>query len=213
MITIGLTGGIGSGKSVVASLLEVYGMPVYTADEESKRLLGSLNPNINPNPNKVLNPVRVETVHRHSLIREQLTALLGDSIFDADGLNRRLMASLIFNDAKLLEQVNAIIHPEVGRHFRSWVERQTTKYAVLETAILFESNFDRYVDCCLMVYAPHELRIKRVMARDGITEAEVLQRMQHQLPDEEKKERADYVIYNDDKQPLIPQIEKFVQDI
>ena len=201
MTTIGLTGGIGSGKSTVASLLETYGIPVYTADEESKRLLDSLN------PNRVLNPVRVD----HSQLREQLTALLGDSIFGPDGLNRPLMASLIFNDAALLEQVNAIIHPEVGRHFQAWIERQTTQYVVLESAILFESNFDRYADMCLMVSAPHELRIRRVRSRDRISEAGVLQRMQHQLPDTEKIKRANYVIYNDEKQPLIPQIEKFMQ--
>ena len=188
MITIGLTGGIGSGKSTVASLLELYGIPVYTADEESKHLLVS-SPSI----------------------REKLSALLGNSIYDADGLNRRRMASLIFNDTNLLQQVNAIIHPEVARHFRSWVERQTTQYAVLESAILYESHFDQQVDCCLMVYAPRELRMKRIMKRDYATETEIQQRMQHQLPDEEKRKRADYVIYNDEKQPLIPQVEKIIE--
>ena len=188
MITIGLTGGIGSGKSVVASLLELYGLPVYSADEESKRLLDT-----------------------SPLIRERLTALLGDSVYSPDGLNRRRMASLIFRDAQLLKQVNALIHPEVGLHFQSWVERQTVQYAVLESAILFESNFNRYVDLCLMVYAPRELRIRRTMTRDRVTEAEVLQRMQHQLPEEEKKERADYVIYNDEEQSLIFQAEKLLQ--
>ena len=209
MTTIGLTGGIGSGKSTVASLFELYGIPVYYADEESKRLLETLH------PNRVANPVTVKTrggtAHQYSLLHERLTALLGDSIFGPDGLNRRLIASLIFNDAKLLEQVNAVVHPEVARHFRSWVERQTAKYAVLESAILFESNFDQHINICIMVYAPSELRIRRVMKRDRITEAEVYQRMQHQLPDEEKIKRADYVIYNDDIQPLIPQIEKFIQ--
>ena len=204
MITIGLTGGIGSGKSVVASLLELYGMPIYIADAESKRLLDSLN------PNRVASPVRVEVAYRHSLLRERLTALLGDSIYESDGLNRNLMASLIFSDAKLLEQVNAIIHPEVALHFRSWAKQQTTNCVVLESAILFESNFNRLADTCLMVYAPLEARIKRVMERDRITEEEVWQRMQHQIPDEEKKNRADYVIHNDDKQPLIPQVEKWI---
>jgi dephospho-CoA kinase len=188
MITIGLTGGIGSGKSVVASLLELYGMSVYIADEESKRLLNS-------------SPV----------IREQLTALLGSAIYDADGLNRRLMASLIFYDAKLLEQVNAVIHPAVALHFKEWMSRQTAKFVVLESAILFESGFNHLIDICLLVYAPRELRIKRAMARDRITETEVLQRMQHQIPDEEKKMRADYVIYNDNIRALIPQIEKITK--
>ena len=203
MITIGLTGGIGSGKSVVASLLEVYGIPVYVADEESKRLLDS------PNPNRVPNPVRIET----SLLRERLTALLGDSIYGPDGLNRQRMASLIFNDANLLKQVNAIIHPEVAFHFKSWAARQTTKYVVLESAILFESNFNHLVDSCLMVYAPRKLRIHRVMKRDRVTEAEVWLRMKHQIPDEEKMERADYVIYNDEQQALIPQVEKWKTSI
>jgi dephospho-CoA kinase len=171
-------------------LLEVYGIPVYSADEESKRLL-------------VASPQ----------LRQQLTALLGDSIYEAGELNRRRMASLIFNDANLLAQTNAVVHPEVNRHFRAWVERQTTKYAVLESAILFEAGFDRYVDFRLMIYAPRELRIRRVITRDRITEAEVLQRMQHQLPDEEKIKRADFVIYNDDKQALIPQIEKLMEEL
>ena len=187
MITIGLTGGIGSGKSVVTSLLEVYGMSVYIADEESKRLLAT-----------------------SPLIRERLTALLGKSVYDNKGLNRRLMASLIFSDAKLLEQANAIIHPEVALHFRSWASRQTTNFVVLESSILFESGFNQLVDISMLVYAPHELRIKRVMARDKITEKEILQRMQHQISEEEKRIRSDYVIHNDDQQPLIPQIEKWI---
>ena len=187
MITIGLTGGIGSGKSVVASLLELYGMPVYIADEESKRLLTS-----------------------SSLIRERLTTFLGNSIYDADRLNRRLMATLIFNDAKLLEQVNAVIHPEVEGHFRAWASRQTTNFVVLESAILFESGFNHLVDICMLVYASRELRIKRIMERDKIAETEVLQRMQHQIPDEDKRIRADHVIYNDDMHALIPQIEKWL---
>ena len=185
MITIGLTGGIGSGKSVISSLLELYDMSVYIADEESKRLLTS-----------------------SPLIRERLTSLLGSSVYDTGGLNRRMMASLIFNDAKLLEQVNAVIHPEVASHFKAWVSRQTTNFVVLESAILFESGFNHFVDICILVYAPLELRIKRVMARDKITEKEVLQRMRHQIPDEEKKVLSDYVIYNDDMHALVPQIDK-----
>ena len=186
MITIGLTGGIGSGKSVVASLLELYGMSVYIADKESKRLL-TFSP----------------------LIRKRLTALLGSSIYDAGGLNRSLMASLIFKDNKLLEQVNAVIHPEVARHFKAWASRQTTNFVVLESAILFESGFNHLTDICLLVYAPRELRIKRVMERNKITEQEVLQRMQHQIPDEEKRILADYVIHNDDIHAVIPQVERW----
>ncbi|MDR3195046.1 MAG: dephospho-CoA kinase [Tannerella sp.] len=188
MTTIGITGGIGSGKSLVASLLGTYGMPVYVADEESKQLVATL-------------PV----------IREQLTALPGgDGIYDANGLNRRRMAALIFNDPSLLAQVNGIIHPEVARHFRQWLSEQTAPYAVLESAILFESGFDRQVDWRVTVYAPRALRLQRVMARDGLTEADVLRRMENQWPDEVKKAHSDFVIYNDGSQALIPQIETLV---
>ncbi|MDR0844732.1 MAG: dephospho-CoA kinase [Tannerella sp.] len=190
MITIGLTGGIGSGKTQVATLFRTYGIPVYVADEESKRLTAT-------------SPV----------LRRQLIALLGDSIYDTNGLNRKQMASLIFNDAKLLEQVNAIIHPAVTNHFLSWAQGQRAKEIVLESAILFESGFDRLMNRCVAVYAPQALRIQRVMARDGVTEADVRRRIENQWPDEVKKERADYEIFNDGIQALIPQVEKFIAQL
>lgn len=187
MIRIGLTGGIGSGKSVVASLLQIYSIPVYIADMESKKLLQT-----------------------STVIREQLIILLGDTIYDGNILNRKRMASLIFNDAQLLKKVNNIIHPEVASHFNIWVKQQNTEFTVLESAILFESGFNHYVDVSLAVYTPIELRIKRTVMRDNMTDTEVLQRINNQMPDEQKKEMADYLIYNDDKQALIPQIENFI---
>ncbi|MDR1336926.1 MAG: dephospho-CoA kinase [Tannerella sp.] len=190
MTTIGITGGIGSGKSLVVALLGTYDMPAYVADEESKRLVAA-----------------------HPLIRERLTALLGADIYGADGLNRRRMASLIFHDPQLLTQVNAIIHPEVARHFREWVSQQSAPYAVLESAILFESGFDRQVDRRVTVYAPRALRLQRVMARDGLTETDVLRRMENQWTDERKKAKSDCVLINDGKQALIPQIEWLVRHL
>jgi dephospho-CoA kinase len=187
MTTIGLTGGIGSGKSTVASLFIAYGIPVYMADDASKRL-------VNTSP----------------CLRSQLTDLLGHDIYGREGLNRRMMASLIFNDTHLLEKVNALIHPEVATDFDRWLARQTERYAVLESAILFESGFDRKVDIRLAVYAPEALRIQRVIAREQASEAEVRQRMNNQLPDELKIKSADYVIFNDGKQALIPQMENFL---
>ncbi|MDR1103219.1 MAG: dephospho-CoA kinase [Tannerella sp.] len=188
--TIGITGGIGSGKSLVVTLLGTYDMPAYVADEESKRLVAT-----------------------HPVIRERLTALLGADIYGADGLNRRRMASLIFHDSLLLTQVNAIIHPEVARHFREWVSQQSAPYAVIESAILFESGFDRQVDLRVTVYAPRALRLQRVMARDGLTETDVLRRMENQWTDEVKKAKSDYVIINDGKQALIPQTERLVRHL
>ena len=126
MIKIGITGGIGSGKSVVASLLALSGVPVYIADEESKWLTNN-------------SPV----------IREKLTALFGPEIYTNEGLNKKLLASHIFNNPEQLQQVNQIIHPEVNRHFSAWVERQTSPLCAIESAILFESGFYKVVDISL----------------------------------------------------------------
>ena len=123
MIKIGITGGIGSGKSVVAALLELSGIPVYIADTESK-LLTATSP----------------------VIREKLVALFGEELYTADSLNKRQLASHIFGNPERLGQVNAIIHPEVNRHFLAWVERLNTPVCAIESAILFESGFNRIVD-------------------------------------------------------------------
>ena len=190
MTTIGITGGMGSGKSIVAALLTVYGIPVYDADSESKRLL-------------LTSPT----------IRHGLTDLLGADIYSPDGttLRRARMASLIFADTNLLARVNAIIHPEVGRDFDAWRARLTTSVCAMESAILFESGFDRRANLRLMVYAPEAIRLQRVMARDNATEAAARQRMQRQWPDERKIALSDAVITNDGRAALIPQVEAFVK--
>lgn len=187
MTKIGITGGIGSGKSVVASLLEIYGIPVYIADEESK-LLTATSP----------------------VIREKLIALFGTDLYTSDGLNKKRLASFIFGNPDSLKQVNAIIHPEVNRHFLAWTKRQTSQFCALESAILFESGFNNTVDISLMVYAPQEIRLQRALKRDDVAREEIERRIQSQLADEIKKERSDYIIYNDDTQALIPQIAKFI---
>lgn len=187
MIKIGITGGIGSGKSVVATLLALSGVPVYIADEESKRLTAT-------------SPV----------IRRKLTALLGEAIYTPDGLDKRRLAACIFRDPDCLQQVNAIIHPEVNRHFQAWTAGLHSPYCAIESAILFESGFDRIVDVRLMVYAPLEMRIRRALTRDRVSRGEVLRRIGNQMSDEIKKERCEYVIYNDDIQALIPQVGTFL---
>lgn len=144
MIKIGITGGIGSGKSVVAALLELSGIPVYIADTESK-LLTATSP----------------------VIREKLVALFGEELYTADGLDKKRLASHIFGNPERLGQVNAIIHPEVNRHFLAWAERQNAPVCAIESAILFESGFNRVVDTTLMVYAPMEIRIRRALERDA----------------------------------------------
>ena len=192
MTTIGITGGIGSGKSVVSALFRVSGVPVYDADSESKRLLAT-----------------------SSDIRRSLTALLGPAIYRPDDgtLDRALMASLIFRDADLLRRVNAIIHPAVGRHFDDWRRRLTSSLCALESAILFESGFDRRTDLRLMVYAPEAIRLQRVIARDGAAEADVRRRMAGQWSDERKAALSDAVITNDGTSALIPQVETFLRGL
>jgi dephospho-CoA kinase len=190
MITVGITGGIGSGKSTVSKLLTTLDVPVYEADKESKRLIDS------------------------SLqIRKQLVKLLGENIYTQNGVNRQLMAAIIFNDSELLEKVNGILHPAVAADFQDWTKKQQADLVALEAAILFESGFDRLVDYTVMVYAPRELRIQRTVARDKVTEAEVIQRMNCQFPDEALKQKVNFVIVNDGLQPLIPQVESLIAQL
>lgn len=190
MIKIGITGGIGSGKTVVSSLFELFRVPVYVADTESKRLTVS-----------------------SSVIREGLTELLGEEVYFHDQLNKKYLASRIFGDPCVLRKVNAIIHPVVNRDFREWCERQESEIVATESAILFESGFDAQVDIRLMVYASLEIRIRRAMRRENASREEVERRIRNQMPDEEKKEKSEYVIYNDDQDALIPQVSAFLQSV
>lgn len=188
MIKIGITGGIGSGKSVVATLLRLYGIPVYIADEESKRLTNS-------------SPV----------IRRALVDLVGEAVYDADGkLDKPRLANFIFGQPEHLARVNAIIHPEVNRDFLDWSERQEKAFCAIESAILFESGFDRIVDLKLMVLAPLEIRLERAIARDHASREALERRIKSQMADEEKASRSDFVIHNDGRQALIPQVENFI---
>lgn len=187
MIKIGITGGIGSGKSVVASLLELHGIPVYIADRESKILTDS-----------------------SPIIRDRLTALFGKEIYTEKGVNKQLLAFHIFGNPKYMQKVNAIIHPEVNRHFSEWTKKQASDICAIESAILFESGFDKTVDKSLMVYAPIDIRIERATGRDRVPREEIERRIRNQMPDEVKRDRSDYVIHNDGKQALLPQIEKLL---
>lgn len=187
MIRLGITGGIGSGKSYVAHLLEEKGFPLYDTDREAKRLTLT-----------------------HPRIREALSTLLGTEVYQADGtLNKPLLASYLFSSPEHAEQINGIIHPCVYEDFQAWAHRQEeagAKVVMMESAILFESGFQKAVDYVVMVYAPLELRIKRAMQRDSASEAQIRARISAQMDDEEKKRKADYVLYNEEKMPLETQI-------
>lgn len=187
MIRLGITGGIGSGKSYVAHLLEEKGFPLYDTDREAKRLTLT-----------------------HPRIRETLSTLLGTEVYQADGtLNKPLLASYLFSSPEHAEQINGIIHPCVYEDFQAWAHRQEeagAQVVMMESAILFESGFQKAVDYVVMVYAPLELRIKRAMQRDAASEAQIRARISAQMDDEEKKRKADYVLYNEEKTPLETQI-------
>ena len=190
MIKIGITGGLGSGKSVVSSLLTMAGVAVYVADNESK-ILADTSP----------------------VIQQKLKELLGNDIYADGRLVRKRLASLIFANEELLGKVNEIIHPVVRNDFKEWVSMQESEYCAIESAILYESGFDRDVDVVLMVYAPVELRLARAVQRDGATEAEIMKRMNRQMPDALKRKQADFVIINDGAHALIPQIDSFLNAI
>lgn len=183
-IKIGITGGIGSGKSVVSHLLEVMGIPVYISDEESKKVVAT-----------------------DPAIREELCDLVGEEVFSDGKLNKTLLAAYLFTSSAHASQVNKIIHPRVKEHFRQWCSHNEGLDIIgLESAILIESGFVDEIDCVVMVYAPLELRVERALRRDKTSQEQIMKRVQSQMSDEDKCKRASFVIINDGEKPLIPQI-------
>ncbi len=186
MKIIGLTGGIGSGKTIVAEVFEKLGIPVYNSDIEAKQLMNTDSDIIN-----------------------KLKTVFGYDIYsDKNILNRKKLAKLIFNNKEKLNTVNSIVHPAVKKHFNNWVKEQTSSYVIKETAILFETGIYKDVDKIITVIAPAELRIKRVMKRDNLTRDEIIKRMSNQTDDEIKVKQSDFVIVNDEKTLIIPEILK-----
>ncbi|MDP2687984.1 MAG: dephospho-CoA kinase [Aequorivita sp.] len=173
MKIVGLTGGIGSGKTTVAKLFSELGVPVYIADEEAKKLTDS-----------------------SKSIRSKLIQLLGEQTYIDGSLNRKYVADKIFTDKALLNAVNAIIHPKVAAHFKKWALRQKANYVIKEAAILFENGGYKECDVVILVTAPKALRMQRVIKRDNATQAEIEQRMGNQWSDSKKKKLADIIIEN-----------------
>lgn len=192
MISIAITGGIGSGKSYVSNLLEERGIPIYNADNESKRLTVS-----------------------DEEIRKGLVALVGEQVYFDDGtLNKSLLAAYLFASSEHATKVNAIIHPRVKADFRRWLEEHEDYEIVgLESAILYESGFDDVVDAVVAVYAPESLRLERAMKRDGATEAQIRARMSAQMNEEEKRDKADFVVLNDGSACLQKQLDALIYQI
>jgi dephospho-CoA kinase len=186
-IILGITGGIGSGKSTVCKMFEILGAPVFSADEVAKTLLNS-----------------------DSKLIKAIQSIFGNGIYLPDGnIDRKKLASEIFAHPGLLQQVNELVHPVVRNEFYRWAENQKqSAYVIHEAAILFESGFYKLADFTILVSATEEQRISRVMKRDCISEEKVRDRMRNQWTDEKKAEMADLILINDNRKFLIPEILK-----
>lgn len=188
MLKIGLTGGIGSGKSTVAKIFETLGIPVYYADAEAKRLMNSS-----------------ETLKK--VIRQNF----GEATYENDQLNRKYLAGIVFNNPEKLELLNALIHPVTINDAEQWMQQQSAPYSIKEAALLFESGAAENLDLIVGVYAPQALRIKRVMKRDGLTADEIMKRINRQVNEEMKMKLCDFVITNNEQELLVPQVLKLHQ--
>ncbi len=190
-IKIGITGGIGSGKSVVSRMLEVMGIPVYLSDTESKRL-----------------------TQEDVSIREKLTHLLGEEVYVEGKLNKPLLADYLFANAEQAHRVNQIIHPCVKADFKNWAaQRMALPMVGIESAILIEAGFAKEVDFVVLVLAPKALRMQRVMQRDALSQAEVERRIRSQLSEEEKRRMADFILVNEEETSLIPQVLELISSL
>jgi dephospho-CoA kinase len=183
MLKIGLTGGIGSGKSTVAKVFEVLGVPVYYADEAAKRLM-----------------------NEDEQLKQQIIQHFGEAAYKNNTLDRSYLASQVFNNKEKLELLNSLVHPATIRDAGNWMQLQTTPYAIKEAALIFESGTQDQLDYVIGVSAPAPLRILRVMKRDGSTREQVLARMGKQIQEVIKMRLCDFIIYNDEQQPVLPQV-------
>lgn len=173
---IGLTGGIGSGKTYVARLFEEKGVPIYLADDEAKKISESKEVNV------------------------KIKDYFGKSVFENGVLDRKKLGAIVFNDAKKLAVLNSIIHPVVRQHFLNWVKQQESPFVLKEAAILFESKSNQDCSIVITVECPIEERIERVMLRDGLNEEDVKSRISRQMTAQERMEKSDFVIQNIDKE-------------
>jgi dephospho-CoA kinase len=184
MIKVGITGGIGSGKSLICEVFYRLGVPVHNADNVA-RWLCETDPQI----------------------RAALISLLGNDLYNGKSIDRSRMSALIFTDKSMLQQVNQIIHPKVAEHFENWGSQYSDRpYIVQESAILFESGFYLMFDRYITVTAPEEVRIQRIISRAGMTAEKIATIMQNQLPESEKARRSHHVIINDGLTPVLPQV-------
>ena len=187
---LGITGGIGSGKTSVCRVFDVLGVPVFSADREAS-----------------------EIMEKDCEIINKLNSIAGKNLYVNGSLDRMDLANIIFNDNSLLQQVNLLVHPVVFNHFMNWVLEQSAPYVIMEAAILFESGASDFVDKVATVVAPVEQRMERVIQRNKLSREQVLERMKNQMDDEARIKLSDYIIYNSENDMIIPAIMKINDDI
>jgi dephospho-CoA kinase len=190
MKIIGITGGIGSGKTIVSKVFETLGISVYNSDIEAKKLNNS-----------------------SERIKKELINRFGNDLYKEDVLDKKLLAKYIFNNSENIKFVNNIIHPEVKKHFEKWLKLQKGRFVIKESAILIETGIYKDVDILISVLAPEELRIKRIFNRDNLNKEEIKARIDKQTNDETRLSISDYIVKNDDKHLIIPQILQIYSEI
>ena len=183
MLRIGLTGGMGSGKSTVAKIFEVLGIPVYYSDQAAKRLMDK-------------DPALIEAISKH----------FGDDAYTGGNLNRSYIASQVFNNEEKLRLLNSLVHPLTILDGNKWMQQQVTAYAIKEAALIFESGVEKWLDYVIGVSSPFPLRLSRILKRDGISESEALGRMKSQMDEDIKMDRCDFIIQNDEHRAVLLQV-------
>ncbi|MBT8232739.1 MAG: dephospho-CoA kinase [Bacteroidia bacterium] len=191
MYKVGLTGGMGSGKSFIANIFETFDIPIYYADARAKDLM-----------------------YRHKPLKQAIKSLLGTKAYHRNGrINRPFIANAIFRDKKLLKGINALVHPAVKSDFEHWAEQQTSNYVIEESAILFEINGQSNFDAVILVIADLETKIQRIICRDGLSRGEIKSRMKNQFEDSVKIPLADFIIENSGNKSILQQVLKIHKEI
>ncbi|MDO4191238.1 MAG: dephospho-CoA kinase [Bacteroidales bacterium] len=187
---VGITGGIGSGKSVVSKIIRTIGLPVYDSDLGARRLM-----------------------EHDEDVKQQIIKTFGNDLYATGSLNRPLLASIVFGHNDRIETVNAIVHPAVKRDFLQWAKQQPSSVVFIESAILFESHFNNFMNHMVVVTAPYELRLQRAMNRDHATRRQVEARIEAQMAQQTLEQRCNTVLVNDNAVPLLPQVERMLKQL
>ena len=189
MYSVGLTSGIGCGKTLIAKVFTTFGVPVFNSDQQAKEL------------------------YKDSVFLQQIVHTFGNTIIENGKFVPQRLADIVFNDSQALKTLNALIHPKVLERYKLWQSKQTSPYTILESAIIFESNWQNHFNKIINITSPLEIVIERVKHRDKISEEQILQRINNQLPTQEKEKLSDYNIFHDNKTMLLPQIIAIHNDI